>query len=282
MPSVPLSPTPAASTGAVAGASTAELAAESASSTVRKALAIVSAFSYGEPVLGVSELARRLGYGKSTVHRILTTLREEGFVERTPDDRYRLSLRLYEIGQQVAVSTELRELAHVALERLRNETGETAHLAVLAGADVVYLDRLESPHMLRVFTKLGRRRAAHATSSGKCLLAFGSPADVQAAIAGGLPRLGPRTAITKASLTRILTEVRSKGYATSVEESAPGVASVGAPVFDGTGSCVAAVSVAGPTARLSDENLDRAIRLVIAAAADVSRALAKRPATSRR
>jgi IclR family transcriptional regulator, KDG regulon repressor len=258
------------------------LAREAASSTVRKALSIVSAFSYGEPVLGVSELARRLGYGKSTVHRILTTLREEGFVERTLDDRYRLSLKLYEIGQQVAVSTELRELAHVALERLRNETGETAHLAVLAGADVVYLDRLESPHMLRVFTKLGRRRAAHATSSGKCLLAFGSPADVQAAVDGGLPRLGPRTAITRASLARILTEVRARGYATSVEESAPGVASVGAPIFDGTGSCVAAVSVAGPVARLSDEHLDRAVRLVIAAAADISRALTKRPGAARR
>jgi IclR family transcriptional regulator, KDG regulon repressor len=252
--------------------------AETASGTVRKALAIISAFSYGEPVLGVSELARRLGYGKSTVHRILTTLREEGFVERTLDDRYRLSLRLYEIGQQVAISTEIRELAHVALERLRNETGETAHLAVLAGADVVYLDRLESPHMLRVFTKLGRRRAAHATSSGKCLLAFGSPTDVQAAIDGGLPRLGPRTVTTKASLLRVLSEVRSKGFATSIEESAPGVASVGAPVFDGAGSCVAAVSVAGPVARLTDDNFDRAVRLVIAAAADVSRSLAKRPA----
>ena len=152
-------------------------------STVRKAMAVISAFSYGEPVLGVSELSRRLGMGKSTVHRILTTLQGDGFVERTPDERYRLSIKMYEIGLQVAASSELRELVHPALERLRNESGETAHLAVLSGTDVVYLDRLESPHMLRMLTQVGRRRAAHATSSGKVLLAFGAPADIDRVVA---------------------------------------------------------------------------------------------------
>ena len=135
--------------------------------TVRKAMAVVSAFSYGEPVLGVSELARRLDMGKSTVHRILTTLVADGYVERTRDERYRLSIKMYEIGQQVAASIELRELVHPALERLRNESGETAHVGVLSGTDVVYVDRLESPHMIRWLTRVGRRRGAHATSTGK-------------------------------------------------------------------------------------------------------------------
>ncbi len=126
--------------------------------TVHKAMAVISAFSYGDPVLGVSELARRLDLGKSTVHRILTTLADDGFVERTADERYRLSIKMYEVGQQVAASIELRELVHPALERLRNESGETAHVAVLSGTDVVYVDRLESPHMLRLLTRVGRRR----------------------------------------------------------------------------------------------------------------------------
>lgn len=237
--------------------------------TVRKAMAVISAFSYGEPVLGVSELSRRLGIGKSTVHRILSTLAADGFVERTRDDRYRLSIRLYEIGLQVAASTELREVAHPALERLRNESGETAHLAVLAGTDVVYVDRLESPHMIRLLTRVGRRRAAHATSSGKCLLAFGTPGDVDRVVAAGLARLGPRTITTRRLLERTLADVRTTGYAVSVEESAPGVASVAAPLFDGTGRCVAAMSVAGPVTRITPERLERLVPMVQAATASV-------------
>ena len=238
-------------------------------------MAIVSAFSYGEPVLGVSELARRLGMGKSTVHRLLASLLIDGYVERTDDDRYRLSLRFYEIGQQVAASVDLREVAHPILERLRNQSGETAHLAVLAGPEVVYLDRLESPHMMRIFTRAGRRRAAHATSSGKCLLAYGGADDVATAIAGGLPRLAPRTITSKQQLHRTLREVRARGYAISIEESAPGVVSAAAPVFDGGGACVAAVSVAGPAARMPTESLDRFVRMVVIAGGDISRALTR-------
>ncbi len=238
--------------------------------TVHKAMAVISAFSYREPILGVSELARRLDLGKSTVHRILVTLVADGFVERTPDDRYRLSLKMYEIGQEVAASTELRIRVHPSLERLRNQTGETAHLAVLAGTDVVYVDRLESPHMLQLLTRVGRRRPAHATSSGKCLLAFGAAADVRQVIAGGLPRLGPRTITSADALQRALDEVRARGYAVSFEESAPGVASVAAPIFDRAGDCIAAISVAGPITRMPPEQLDRFARLVAAATARLS------------
>ena len=239
-------------------------------STVHKAMAVVSAFSYSEPVLGVSELSRRLGLGKSTVHRILATLLADGFVEQTRDERYRLSIKMYDIGQQVAASIELRELVHPVLERLRNETGETAHVAVLSGADVVYVDRLESPQMLRVLTRVGRRRPAHATSSGKCLLAFGRPADVAAVLAAGFPRLGPRTITSKSMLEKALATVRRTGYAVSIEEAAPDVASVAAPIFDGAGECVAAVSVAGPITRIPQERLDKLARTVLAAAASVS------------
>ena len=238
--------------------------------TVHKAMAVISAFSYGDPVLGVSELSRRLGLGKSTVHRILTTLADDGFVERTADERYRLSIKMYEVGQQVAASIELRQLVHPALERLRTESGETAHVAVLSGTDVVYVDRLESPHMLRLLTRVGRRRAAHATSSGKCLLAFGSPSAVTAVVATGLPRLGPRTITSKSMLDKRLAEVRRDGYATSVDEAAPGMASVAAPIFDGAGECIAAISVAGPVNRMPAERLDQLARQVLSAAASVS------------
>jgi DNA-binding IclR family transcriptional regulator len=248
-----------------------------ADSAVRRALSIISAFTFADPVLGVSELARRLELPKTTVHRLLATLVSEGFVERTTGGRYRLSLRLYEIGQQAVQSNRIRQVGHGPLERLRNETGETAHLAVLSGVDVLYVDRFESPQLVKLFSRLGRRNAAHATSSGKCLLAFGSLADVKTVIAGGLPRLAPRTVTTSAALGRALAETRQKGYAVSVHESVQDIVSVGAPIFDRLGSCVAAVSVAGPILRLPPDHLDPTIRLVLRCAADISKGLSTDP-----
>ena len=119
-------------------------------STVTKATDVLSSFSFAEPVLGVSELARRLGMGKSTVYRLLTTLVRAGWVEQTPDSRYRLSLKVYELGQQVVAGLDLRDVAHTPLEVLRTQTGLTTHVAVLSVPDVVYVDRFESPGMIAV------------------------------------------------------------------------------------------------------------------------------------
>ena len=161
-------------------------------------------------------------------------------------------------------------LVHPALERLRNESGETAHLAVLSGTDVVYVDRLESPHMMPLLTRVGRRRAAHATSSGKCLLAFGAAGRRRPRVAGGLPRLGPRT-ITSARCSSGRWP-RSAPTATPSASTSRrrGSSSVAAPIFDRAGDCIAAISVAGPITRMPPEQLDRFARLVAAATARLS------------
>ena len=242
-------------------------------STVTKALTVLQAFSYDKPVMGVSELARKLGMGKSSVHRILSTLLEAGFVQKTPDDRYRLGLKLYELGQQVVHSLELREIAHPLLERLRNDSGETVHLAVLEGTDVVYVDRFESPSTLRLFSRVGRRRPAHSTSSGKCLLAFGTAAATEAVINTGLRRLGPRGITGRTAFVDALLKIRADGYSVSVEEGEVGVMSVGAPIFGHDGACVAAVSMAGPMIRMRPERIPTYVTQVRRSAMDISEAM---------
>ncbi len=244
-----------------------------ADSAVRRALSILSVFRYSDPVLGVSEISRRLGLPKTTVHRLVTTLVTEGFVERTSGGRYRLTLRLYEMGQEAVQSHGLRQIGHDPLERLHTQTGETTHLAVLSGPDVVYVDRFESTQLMPLFTRVGRRLGAHATSSGKCLLAFGTPKDLEIVLKAGLPRLGPRTITTKTGLEQALSLTRKNGYAVSMDESSPGVASVGAPVFDRNGATVAAVSVAGPIIRMSPAAIEPMVRMVVRTAAEVSRGL---------
>lgn len=231
---------------------------------------MLEAFSYAEPVLGVSEMARKLGMGKSSVHRALSTLLEHGYVTKTSDDRYRLGLKLHELGQLVVSGLRLHEVAREPLERLRVQGHEAVHLAVLDGLDVVYIDRFESPGTARMFNRLGRRMPAHVTSSGKCLLAFGEPHLADAVLARGLTRLAPRT-ITSASLFHeALGRTRADGYAMSVEESQPGVTSVAAPVFGRDGGCVAAVSLVGPAMSMTGEQLQRYLTLVRRCAREIS------------
>ncbi len=249
-------------------------------STVAKTLKVLEAFSFAEPVLGVSELARKLGMGKSAVHRSLSTLLAHGYVIKTPDDRYRLGLKLHEMGQLVVSGLRLHEVARGPLERLRLECQETVHLAVLDGADVVFVEQLESAGLVRVFNRVGRRVPAHATSSGKCLMAYNDGA-VEVVLQRGLRRLAPRTITSKALLEETLSRVRTLGYSVSIEEGEPGVASVGAPVFGRDGSCIAAVAIAGPALRLGDEQLMRAVRQVRRCAAEVSEAMGYRQRRSR-
>ena len=238
--------------------------------TVTKALHVLQAFSYEQPVLGVSELARKLGMGKSSVHRVLSTLAEQGFVTKTEGDRYRLGLKLHELGQLVVSSLELRQVAHGPLERLRNESGETVHVAVLEGSDAMYVHRIESQSTLRTFSRVGRRVPAHTTSSGKCLLAFSDPAATEVVVKAGLRRIGPRSITTEAGLREALAKIRANGYVVSVEENERGVLSIGAPVFGHDGSCIAAVSMAGPLIRISTDQVPRFTRMVRRCELDIS------------
>ncbi len=250
--------------------------------TVSKALQVLQAFSYEHPVLGVSELSRRLGMGKSSVHRVLTTLAEQGFVTKTADDRYRLGLKLHELGQLVVSSLELRQVAHAPIERLHAESGETVHVAVLEGADAMYVHRIEAQSTLRTFSRVGRRVPAHTTSSGKCLLAFSDPEATEVVLRAGLARIGPRSITTERGLRDALAKCRADGYVVSVEENERGVVSIGAPVFGHDGSCIAAVSMAGPIMRVNTEQVPRLTRMVRRCALDISVGMGFLDRTARR
>jgi DNA-binding IclR family transcriptional regulator len=243
------------------------------SSTVANALHVLNQFSYTDRVLGPSELARRLGLPKSVVHRLVSTLAAEGFLEPVAGGQYRLGVHLYELGSLVVHGIELREVAHPILQRLRNATNETVHLAILDGTEVVYIERMESQATLRLFSRLGTRMPAHATSSGKVILAFGPPETVDAVLANKLRRLGPRTITTRAGLLDALAKIREDGYAATVEESEVAVSSVGAPIFGYEGRVVAALSVAGPSPRLTPDLIPRVAKLTCDAAAEISRGM---------
>jgi DNA-binding IclR family transcriptional regulator len=221
-----------------------------------------------ERELGVAELGRRLGIAKSSAHRILTTLVGKGYVEQVPETRnYRLGLRLHELGAYVASRNQLRDHALPLLEALRAQTGETANLAVPEGPQMFYLERL-SYHGLRFSPRTARVRPIHVTSSGKAVAAFNQEV-AEAAIAAGFEPKTPWSINSKEQFLRCLAETRTRGYAYSIGEDEPDLASVAAPVLDRTGVARAAISVAGTVSRLSTTQISQVARRVKAAASQL-------------
>jgi IclR family KDG regulon transcriptional repressor len=250
-------------------------------SSVRNAARVLKAFSRADRELGVSELARRLGLGVSTVHRLLATLAEEGLLERGERGTYRLGLQVYELGVTVFPDLDLHEAALPVLASLREATGETVQMGVLDQLDVVYVVRLEAPRTVRMFARAGHRLPAHATSTGKILLAHLPVEVLHARLAEWLPvRLTPYTVTDRGVLLDQLRSVAERGWAQNVEEGALGATSVAAPVRDDTGTVIAAISVVGPVSRAS-RALSRHRAAVISAAALISTRIGYRSGKTR-
>jgi IclR family transcriptional regulator, KDG regulon repressor len=248
--------------------------------SVQNAARLLKEFGAAEGALGVTELARRLGLGKSTVHRLLATLTAERILEHDPGSgTYRLGLMLWELGARVSVHRVLHDAATTVMEQLRNATKETVQVAVLDGREVVYVERLESPHTLRLFGRVGHRNWAHCTSTGKVLLAFLPERRLDGLLAGWRPER--RTGATICGLGQLraeLARVRAQGWAENIGESEVGVASVAAPIRNARGEVIAAVSVAGPDMRVNGDTLRRFFRASVTQAADaISDQLGYRP-----
>lgn len=243
--------------------------------SVRNAARLLKEFSRTDRELGVSDLARRLDLATSTVHRMLATLAAERLLERTPQG-YRLGLALFDLGASVAPHPDLHEAAMPVMATLRASTGETVQLAVLDGLESVYIDRLESPHTVRIFSRVGTRLPATTTSTGKVLLAALPRRELDERLRGWEPRRStPHSIVDLGTLRARLAVVAERGWAENREESRVGVVSVGAPVHDAHGTVIAALSVAAPTDRAGPATMRRIRDAVTESAGVVSRRLGR-------
>lgn len=239
---------------------------------IERAVAILEAFSADEPELGVSEIAGRLGLHKSTVHRFVVNLEAAGLLERNRlTGRYRLGLRIFELGGLVLQQMNLWEEALPYLEGLVRDTGETGHLAVFDSGEAIYIEKVEARRSLRIPSAIGRGYPAHATSLGKALLANQDNETIEAVIAEhGLRRCATRTICERDDLLVELERVRSQGYAVDDEEYEEGLRCIGAPIVGHTGHVVAAIGIGGPVTRVTPERVEELGALVMAAAAGLS------------
>jgi DNA-binding IclR family transcriptional regulator len=249
--------------------------------SVERALEVLRAVGEARTEPGLSELADDLGLHKTTVFRLLGALERAEFVVRDDDrQRYQLGPALFRLATQARRATGLHEAARPELEALAHDVGETATLEVLVGDEVLILDEVHGRFLVGGAPEVGMRWPAHATSTGKVLLAAaaadgerGRPSARRAVAVGRLARLGPHTITTRAALERELAKVRREGHAVGMEELEPGFIAIGAPVRNAHGRTVAAVSVGGPKARLGGTRLRTAIARVRKAADRISRRL---------
>jgi IclR family transcriptional regulator, KDG regulon repressor len=245
--------------------------------SVSIAMGVLGCFAT-EAELGATRVARELGVAKSTACRMLAALAASGMLERTGSGRYRLGLRLFEIGQLAVDRLMLRELALPVLGELRDVLRETAQLAVPVGADVLYVERLETTGVGTIFrTELYRRGPGHSSSAGKAMAAF-NPTMERAILDRGFVRRTPFTIVDPARYRQVLRQVRTDGVAASREEHTMGLSSVAAPIMVQRGEerlAVAAISVVGATSRLLGPRKIAVAQTVRRAASRVSLALAR-------
>ncbi len=229
-----------------------------APSVIARTSALLDAFRPDERELGISELARRTGLAKSTVHRLVLELLRCGLLERE-GAAVRLGLRLFELGQLVQRRQSLREAAWPFMTDLCTATGATVQLAVLDGSDVVYLEILVGRDAPDLPSRVGGRVPAHATAVGKAILAFSPAPTVEAALRARLAPLSPHTIVAPGLLRRELGTVRESGVAYDREESGLGIVCAAVPVTDRDGAAVAALSVSGWSGRLQLERVASAV-----------------------
>lgn len=242
---------------------------------VDRVVDILESFVRLGPELGVSDISRALGLKKATTHRLLASLRRRGIVAQDPQTRrYRLGMKLWELGQLATTGVDWLERLKPFLQQLTDATGETTHLAVLNDGQVLYVEKVESTRSLRMPSQVGRRLPAHCTGVGKALIAFLPEEVVRSLVARrGLPSFTPNTITDPARLEAELAMIRARGYSVDDEEIEEGLVCIGAPVRDHTSHVVAAVSIAGPSSRLRPDTIERHAEAVVRIAASMSAAL---------
>jgi DNA-binding IclR family transcriptional regulator len=234
---------------------------------VQRAFSVLDALAEADTELGTNEIARRTGINASSVSRLLATLVAGGLVEHVPDSgRYRLGLRLLQLGNVVLARLDLRQIARPHLQALVESTRETATLSAPGELDAVTVDFVQSPSSVQGVARLGRPSVGHATATGKVLLAFGH----QTLPTGQLKAYTESTITQRAALSAELDAVRERGYAYNFGEREDDLHAIAAPVFGSRAELAAIIGVQGPASRFSREAMEAAVQPLLEHTAELS------------
>jgi DNA-binding IclR family transcriptional regulator len=240
--------------------------------SVDRALKIITLVSKRKEGVGVTELASNLDLNKSSIFRLLSTLVDHGFIEQNPETKkYRLGYKYLELSSMLLESIDLRTQAKSFLEELESYTNEVIHLVVYDQGEAIYIEKLEGSETLRTHSQVGRRAPMHCSSVGKVILAHLPLNEIVDFIdKNGLPKHTENTITDKEAFFKELGKIRNLGFATEIEENETGITCIAAPIFDHRKKITAAVSISGPSIRMTEERLAEIKPIIVDAGKKIS------------
>lgn len=241
---------------------------------VLKVFAIMQALSERNET-GISELSVRLAMPKATVYRFLQTMKTLGYVRQESDsERYGLTMKIFELGAKALQYPDLVEIAKPHMHRLSDATGETVHLGMLIDSEIIYVHKVDSRHMLGMYSKVGRRAPLHCTAIGKVLMAWEVPARRDAVLAGcEFKRYRDKTITSRDEFASELERTLAQGYGQDREEFDDHIRCTAIPIFDRMCQVIAGLSVSFPTFRYDEAREPELVRMLRDASRDISRQL---------
>ncbi len=241
---------------------------------VLKVFAILQALSERDET-GISELSVRLAMPKATVYRFLQTMKTLGYVRQEVDsERYGLAMRMFELGAKALQYPDLVEIAKPHMQRLSDATGETVHLGMLIDSEIIYVHKVDSRHMLGMYSRVGRRAPLHCTAIGKVLMAWEAPARRDAVLTGcDFKRFRDKTITSRAEYDAELDRTLAQGFGQDREEFDDHIRCAAIPIFDRLSQVVAGLSVSFPTFRYDTAREPELVASLREASRDISRQL---------
>jgi IclR family transcriptional regulator, KDG regulon repressor len=243
--------------------------------SVDRALRILDLFDEYETELKITDISERMQLHKSTVHSLLKTLQNQHYIEQNMENgKYRLGMKLFERGNLVIRSLDIRTITKRYLVDLSVKTGNTVHLVILDGKEGIYIDKVEGSSATVLYSRIGRRIPVHCSAVGKALVSYKNKEEMKEILKGYKYKQQTVNTITneKDFLTE-LEKVRKNGYALDSEENEPGITCIAVPIWDHSGSVVAAMSMSQPTARLHALEQERILKMLKKAAMEISEAM---------
>ena len=243
--------------------------------SIERAADILELFLTSDPEQSIKEISNRLNLSKSTVHGIIKTLEHRGYLEQNSDNlKYRLGIKLFELGNYVGKNLDIGRIARPIIKGLVEELNETVHLVTLQRDELIYIEKVEGPSALTIYSHIGKRAPFHCTGVGKAILSQLSEEEVDRILSSvSMEAFTEFTMTNIEEIKSILPTIREQGYAFDDEEIELGLKCIAAPIFNHQGKAIASISCAAPKMRLDEERLPKVIEGIKHAAAEISRQL---------
>jgi DNA-binding IclR family transcriptional regulator len=246
--------------------------------SLARAVSVLEMLGESDTPLSLADICRLMNLHKSTAHRSLMVLEQSGLIERTPENRFRLGLKLYELGNRAVEQIDLKARVRPYIGRLAVQIGETIHLGVLQKSSIVYIDKAGPNRKVCTSSKSGTSNPVYCTSMGKAILAFLPEEEIEPIIEGlKFVRHTENTLCSREDLLKSLEKVRRRGYAIDDEEIELGVRCIGAPIFNQDHRPIAAISVSGPTLRISVQSVPALAERLLRCSREISTSLGSQP-----